>query len=49
MEEVEKSRSILAITHCAHIFPQFTNLDVSGSIKDSGMVRSHVLPHPGYR
>ena len=36
-------------TQCAHIFPQSTNADVSGSNEDSAKVRTHVLLHVGHR
>ena len=43
MEEAEKST--MRDTQCAHIFPQSTDTDTSGSNKDSAKVRTHVLLH----
>ena len=42
LAEVDETRSKMGSTQCAHIFPQSTNMDISGD-QASSKVRTHML------
>ena len=43
MQEVHIDRLQMCGTECAHIFPQSTNVSISGSNEDGPKVRIHLL------
>ena len=47
--EVKNPGSRIGNIQCAHIFPQSTNMDISGSNEDNAEVRTHILLHLGHR